>query len=49
MRISEELGIRTEYRLPRMNDVRRIVRQELPGARIHYVLHYRYLLEWTNK
>lgn len=28
-----------------MSDIRRIVRQELPGARIHYALHYRYLLE----
>lgn len=49
MRTSEELGIRTEYRLPQMSDVRRIVRQEIPGARIHYALHYRYLLEWTSE
>ena len=44
-----ELGIRTDYRLPRMSDIRRIVRQELPGARIHYALQYRYLLEWTSE
>ena len=49
IRTSEELGVKTDYRLPRMSDVSRIVRQELPGARIHYALHYRYLLEWTSK
>lgn len=49
MQTSEELGIKTAYNLPFMKDVRRIVKQELPGATIHYALHYRYLLEWTNR
>ena len=48
MQTSEELGIKTAYNLPFMKDVRRIVKQELPDATIHYALHYRYLLEWTN-
>ena len=46
MRTSEELGIRTSYDLPEMNDLRRIVKNELPGAVIRYALHYRFLLEW---
>lgn len=44
----EEKGIRTAYHYLHMNDVRSIVSQELPGARIHYALHYRYLLEWST-
>ncbi len=47
MQSSEEMGIRTTYNYPQMNDVRSTVRQELPGARIRYALHYRYLLEWS--
>ncbi len=45
---TEELGIKTSYNLPLMRDVRNIVKQELPGARIRYALHYRYLLEWVS-
>ena len=47
MMSSEEMGIRTVYDLPQMKDVRIIIRQELPGAKMHYALHYRYLLEWS--
>ncbi len=49
MKTSEELGIKTDYNLLRMKDVRSIVKQELPGARIRYALHYRYLLEWVSR
>ena len=49
MRTSEELGIKTAYNLPQMKDVRSIVKQELPGAKIREALHYRYLLEWTTR
>lgn len=49
MQTSEELEIKTDYNLPPMKDVRSIVKQELPGARIHYALHYRYLLEWVSR
>ena len=49
MQTSEELGIKTEYNLPRMKDVHSIVKRELPGARIRYALHYRYLLEWVSR
>ncbi len=48
MQTSEELGIKTDFDLPRMKDVRSIVKRELPGARIRYALHYRYLLEWIS-
>ena len=47
MQTSEELSLPTSYDYPSMNDVRSIVKQELPSAKIHYALHYRYLLEWT--
>ena len=47
MKTSEELEIKTDYHFLKMNDVRSIIRQELPGASIKYALHYRYLLEWT--
>ncbi len=48
MQTSEELGIKTDYNIPLMKDIRSIVKQELPGARMHYALHYRYLLEWVS-
>ncbi len=47
MRSSEELSISTSYDFPQMQVIRGIVKEELPGARIRYGLHYRYLLEWT--
>lgn len=47
MQTSEELSLPSSYDYPSMNDVRSIVKQELPSAKIHYALHYRYLLEWT--
>ena len=31
-----------------MKDIRSIVKKELSGAKIHYALHYRYLLEWAR-
>ncbi|MDO5439888.1 MAG: hypothetical protein Q4F09_07695 [Erysipelotrichaceae bacterium] len=46
MRTSEELNIPVVYDYPGMRDIRNIVKKELPGARIRYGLHYRYLLEW---
>ena len=48
MQTTEELGIKTSYKLPLMKDVRIIAKQELPGARIRHALHYRYLLEWVS-
>ncbi len=47
MKTSEDLGIKTDYHFLKMNYIRSIIRQELPGASIKYALHYRYLLEWT--
>ena len=47
MQTSEELNLSTFYDYPAMKDIRSIVKKELPGARIHYALHYRYLLEWS--
>ncbi len=48
MQTSEELNLSTVYEYPSMKDIRRIVKEELPGTRIHYALHYRYLLEWES-
>ncbi len=47
MQSSEELGLPTAYDCPGMTAIRSIVKKELPGARIRYALHYRYLLEWS--
>ncbi len=43
----EELKITTSYDFPDMKVIRSIVKKELPGAEIHYGLHYRYLVEWS--
>ena len=48
MQSSEELNLPTAYDYPRMNEIRSIVKDELPGAKIHYALHFRYLLEWST-
>ena len=49
MKTPEELNIPTSGDLPAMKDIRSIVKKELPGAQIHYALHYRYLLEWPGR
>ena len=43
---SEELDIEVSYELPDMGEVRRICDEYLPGHKIKYGLHYRYLLTW---
>lgn len=48
MHTSEELKLPTSYDFPDMKVIRSIVRKELPGAEIHYGLHYRYLVEWSE-
>lgn len=48
MHTSEELKLTTSYDFSEMNVIRSIVRKELPGAEIHYGLHYRYLAEWSE-
>lgn len=45
---SEELDVDVSYDFPTMDEVRRIVRQVLPGHKLRYGLHYRYLLSWEN-
>ncbi len=49
MQTSEELNLSTVYDYPAMKDIRSIIKKELPGSRIHYALHYRYLLEWVSR
>lgn len=48
MHTSEELKLTTSYDFPEMNVIRSIVKKGLPGAEIHYGLHYRYLAEWSE-
>ncbi len=47
-RSSEELGLSVSYELPKMAEVRDLMRQELPGAKLRSGLYYRYLLRWTK-
>jgi 2-polyprenyl-3-methyl-5-hydroxy-6-metoxy-1,4-benzoquinol methylase len=44
---SEELNVPVYNVYPSMSEVRHIMKEELPNAKIRYGLHYRYLLEWT--
>ena len=46
---SEELDMDVSYDFPTMDEVRRIVRQVLPGHKLRYGLHYRYLLSWEKR
>ena len=45
----EEMNIPVSDALPPMNDVRAAAREILPGAKIRFLLHYRYLLEWKKE
>lgn len=45
---SEQLGLRTTYTVPKMEEVRSLIRRELPGAKLRHGLYYRYLLSWTK-
>ncbi len=49
MQTSEQLGIKTDYRFMKMDEIRKVIRREIPTASVRYALHYRYLLEWTNR
>ncbi len=45
---SEDLDINVSYAFPSMNEVRRICTDTLPGYKLKYGLHYRYLLTWNK-
>ena len=45
---SEALGLAVKYALPKMGEVRALVRRELPGAKLRSGLYYRWLLRWTK-
>ena len=47
-RSSEELGLAVDYALPKMAEVRAMIRRELPGAKLRSGLYYRWLLHWTK-
>ena len=36
------------YALPKMAEVRAMIRRELPGAKLRSGLYYRWLLHWTK-
>ena len=46
---SEELGMEVSYDFPTMGEVRRICKECLPGYKLRYGLHYRYLLIWEKR
>ena len=48
-RSSEDLGLSVSYELPKMSEVRALVRRELPGAKLRSGLYYRWLLKWTKE
>ena len=48
VRSSEALGLDVYYALPKMAEVRALVRRELPGAKLRSGLYYRWLLRWTK-
>ena len=49
MSSSEKQNIPVDYHFPTMEEIRNIVKKELPGAKMRYALHYRYLLEWVSE
>lgn len=48
MQSAETLNIPTNYTFPTMEEVRSLMRRELPGSVLRQGLHYRYLLRWTK-
>ena len=46
---SEELDMEVSYDFPTMGEVRRICKDNLPGYKLRYGLHYRYLLSWEKR
>ena len=48
MRSSEDNNIPVSYNVPYLDDVRRIVSEELPRCEIRMGLYYRYLLKWEK-
>lgn len=48
MRSSEDNNIPVSYNIPYLDDVRRIVSEELPRCEIRMGLYYRYLLKWEK-
>ena len=46
---SEELDMEVSYDFPTMDEVRRICKDCLPGYKLRYGLHYRYLLSWEKR
>lgn len=46
---SEELDMEVSYDFPTMGEVRRICKDCLPGYKLRYGLHYRYLLSWEKQ
>lgn len=48
MKSDEDSGIPVSYEMPRMNEVRQVIQELLPGAEIRNGLYYRYLVSWTK-
>ncbi len=46
---TEERGIPVSYEFPAMSNVRAVAKTVLPGCKIRYGLHYRYLLRYEKR
>lgn len=48
MRSSEDNDIPVNYRLPSLDEVRKVIAEELPGCEFRMGLYFRYLLKWEK-
>lgn len=49
MKDSEDLNIKTSYKFPTMNYIRKMKKKYLPNSKIRYGLYYRYLLTYVKE
>ena len=49
MRTCEDANVPVSFAFPAMDDVRAAIHVQLPGAKLRYGLHYRYLLTWEKE
>lgn len=49
MQTADHLGLQVSYQLPKLNEVRRVISEEIPYASWRQALHYRYLLKWIKE
>ena len=45
----ESMGMTVSFDMPKLNDVRKVISEEIPYASWRQALHYRYLLKWIKE